>query len=54
MSEILWSPGADRIARSALRAYLGWLQEREGRAFPDHDALWAWSVEEKPLSGRGA
>ncbi|MGW4525027.1 acetoacetate--CoA ligase [Amycolatopsis sp. NPDC004378] len=44
MAETLWSPTADRIEKSALRAYLNWLEEREGRAFPDHDALWAWSV----------
>jgi acetoacetyl-CoA synthetase len=44
MSGILWSPTPARIAASPLRRYLDWLQEREGRAFPDHDALWAWSV----------
>ncbi|TQS41198.1 acetoacetate--CoA ligase [Cryptosporangium phraense] len=32
--------------RSALRAYLDWLERREGRPFPDHDALWSWSVED--------
>lgn len=46
MSEILWEPSADRIAHSRLRAYLDWLQERESRPFPDHDALWAWSVQD--------
>jgi acetoacetyl-CoA synthetase len=45
MTETLWSPTADRIGKSALREYLNWLEVREGRAFPDHDALWAWSVE---------
>ncbi len=44
--ETLWSPTAARIANSALREYLDWLQMREGRPFPDHDALWAWSVED--------
>ncbi|MCE3554404.1 acetoacetate--CoA ligase [Pseudonocardia sp. RS11V-5] len=43
---ILWSPTAERIQGSALREYLDWLEEREGRPFADHDALWAWSVEE--------
>ena len=42
----LWSPTPARIETSALRAYLDWLEEREGRPFPDHDALWAWSVED--------
>lgn len=45
MGDVLWSPSAERIAGSALRAYLDWLEEREGRAFADHDALWSWSVE---------
>lgn len=44
MSEILWSPSAERIAASALREYLDWLAEREGRSFDDHEALHAWSV----------
>ncbi|ALE75782.1 acetoacetyl-CoA synthetase [Pseudonocardia sp. EC080610-09] len=44
MTDILWSPSQDRIERSALRAYLTWLEEREGRAFADHDEFWAWSV----------
>src|ERR1700761_4726173 len=44
--EPLWSPTADRIDKSALREYLNWLEGRAGCAFPDHDALWAWSVED--------
>jgi acetoacetyl-CoA synthetase len=46
MTETLWRPTAARIEGSALRAYLDWLQEREQRPFGDHDALWAWSVED--------
>ena len=46
MTEALWHPSRERIDASALRAYLDWLEEREGRPFPDHDALWAWSVED--------
>ena len=46
MADVLWTPTAERIERSALRAYLDWLERRAGRAFPDHDALWAWSVED--------
>jgi len=52
MTDTLWSPTADRIDRSALREYLNWLEVREGRPFPDHDALWAWSVAEySPIEG---
>lgn len=46
MTDTLWSPTAARIESSALREYLNWLEKREGRAFPDHDAFWAWSVED--------
>ncbi len=46
MTDVLWSPRPERIESSPLRSYLDWLEKREGRAFPDHDALWAWSVED--------
>lgn len=46
MSEVIWRPSPERIASSPLRAYLDWLEEREGRRFPHHDALWRWSVED--------
>ncbi len=45
-AETLWEPSPARIAASPLRAYLDWLETREGRPFPDHDALWSWSVED--------
>jgi acetoacetyl-CoA synthetase len=44
MTDTIWTPTADRIEKSALRVYLNWLEVCEGRPFPDHDALWAWSV----------
>jgi acetoacetyl-CoA synthetase len=46
MTDPLWSPSPQRIQGSALRRYLDWLEEREGRSFPDHDALWSWSVQD--------
>lgn len=46
MTDPLWSPTAARIESSALREYLDWLEKREGRTFPDHDALHAWSIED--------
>ena len=42
--EVLWRASPDRIAGSVLRAYLDWLEGREQRPFPDHEALWKWSV----------
>ncbi|MDF3283176.1 acetyl-coenzyme A synthetase N-terminal domain-containing protein [Gordonia sp. N1V] len=41
---VLWAPSAERIVRSALRAYLDWLECRESLRFADHDALRDWSV----------
>lgn len=46
MDPVLWTPSAARVEASALRAYLDRLEEREGRPFPDHDALHAWSIED--------
>jgi acetoacetyl-CoA synthetase len=46
MTGILWSPDPTWIENSPLRAYLNWLEAREGRPFADHDALWAWSVDD--------
>ena len=46
MDPVLWSPTAARIESSALRDHLNWLEKREGRPFPDHDAFHAWSVED--------
>ncbi|MDN5747692.1 MAG: acetoacetate--CoA ligase [Pseudonocardia sp.] len=46
MTDTLWSPTAARIENSALRAYLNWLEKREGRTFGDHDTFHAWSVDD--------
>ncbi len=43
---VLWQASPGRAANSTLQAFLTWLEEREGREFADHDALWTWSVEE--------
>ena len=36
--ELLWTPGADRVARSHLTRYLAWLAQR-GRKFDDYESL---------------
>jgi acetoacetyl-CoA synthetase len=41
--QLLWTPSAERVARSHLTRYLGWLAER-GYRFDDYEALWRWSV----------
>jgi acetoacetyl-CoA synthetase len=43
--ELLWQPGAQRIARANLTHYLGWLALR-GRTFKSYAALWQWSVDD--------
>ncbi len=43
--QLLWKPGARRLARSHLTRYLNWLDQR-GRKFDDYQALWQWSVDD--------
>ncbi len=45
--ELLWTPGAGRVARSHLTRYLKWLAAR-GQRFDDYEALWRWSVADLP------
>ena len=42
---LLWTPGAQRVARSHLTKYLHWLAQR-GRKFDGYEALWQWSVDD--------
>lgn len=42
---LLWSPSAERIARSRVNHYLQWLASR-GQHFSDYQALWQWSVDD--------
>ncbi|HZD65226.1 MAG TPA: AMP-binding protein, partial [Acidimicrobiales bacterium] len=44
--ELLWTPSPAWVAQTNLTAFVGWLEHRHGRAFPDYDALWRWSVTE--------
>ena len=43
---LLWTPDADRIARSRLTHFMQWLASEHSLHFPDYQALWAWSVED--------
>jgi len=45
--ELLWTPGASRVARSHLTRYLQWLAQR-GHKFENYEALWRWSVSDLP------
>lgn len=43
---LLWTPSPERIQRSQLRRYMGWLKQERGKSFADYDALWRWSIED--------
>lgn len=43
--QLLWTPSAQRLARSHLTRYLAFLGQR-GHEFADYEALWRWSVED--------
>jgi acetoacetyl-CoA synthetase len=45
MTEPLWIPSASRVARAQITRFRELAAERAGRALPDYDALWAWSVD---------
>jgi acetoacetyl-CoA synthetase len=44
-AELLWSPSAAAIERSAISRFLAWLAER-GLRLTSYDELWRWSVED--------
>ena len=45
MSTPLWTPSAQRIAKSRLRHYMNWLQSNQGLQLDTYPKLWRWSVE---------
>ncbi|GGM58347.1 acetoacetyl-CoA synthetase [Longimycelium tulufanense] len=44
--DVLWRPDPDRVARSRIAAFRGWLRDNRGLDLPDYDALWRWSVDD--------
>ena len=42
--DLLWTPGAARIAKSNVTAYMQWLRQERGLKFASYDELWRWSV----------
>src|SRR4030095_6937347 len=44
--EPMWAPSPERVERSNLTRYLGWLRDRRGLRFASYDELWRWSVED--------
>ncbi|MGV1009338.1 MAG: acetoacetate--CoA ligase [Dermatophilaceae bacterium] len=43
MTEVLWTPSAQRIEAARISGFRRWLQDR-GAAFASYDELWRWSV----------
>ncbi|MGD9602855.1 MAG: acetoacetate--CoA ligase [Gammaproteobacteria bacterium] len=44
--ELLWQPGAERIATAEMTRFMHWLSQRRGLTFTDYEALYAWSVQD--------
>ena len=44
----LWTPSAERIEASTMRAYMGWLAKERGLDFRDYDEMYRWSVTDLP------
>ena len=42
--EPMWAPSPQRVERSNLTRYLGWLRERRELRLGSYDELWRWSV----------
>ncbi|MEM7659256.1 MAG: acetoacetate--CoA ligase [Bacteroidota bacterium] len=47
MQAPLWTPSPEFQARTRIRHYLDWLQNRHALSFPDYEALWHWSTSER-------
>ena len=47
MSEILWSPGPDRIAGANITRFTAMVRERHGLNADDYAALHRWSIENR-------
>jgi acetoacetyl-CoA synthetase len=42
--DLLWTPGAARINKSYLTAFMRWLARERGLGFGSYEELWRWSV----------
>ena len=43
--EVLWEPPSDARESTRLGQFMSWVEQREGRAFDDYQALWRYSVD---------
>jgi acetoacetyl-CoA synthetase len=44
--DVLWRPPADVLETSQVGHFIAWLHDNHDLDLPDHDALWAWSVDD--------
>ena len=44
--DLLWKPGADRVARSAMARFLQRIRDSEAASVHDYEDLWQWSVDQ--------
>jgi acetoacetyl-CoA synthetase len=44
--DLLWTPSPERVQRSTLTRYQGWLESARDLRFEDYAALWQWSVDD--------
>jgi acetoacetyl-CoA synthetase len=42
--DLLWVPGAERVANSAITRFMAWLKDTRGLEFDGYPHLWQWSV----------
>jgi acetoacetyl-CoA synthetase len=44
--QLLWTPGAERIERAHITAFIRWLKRERGLTLANYTELWQWSVTE--------
>jgi acetoacetyl-CoA synthetase len=42
--DLLWTPSAERVAKSNVTAYMRWLEKERGLKFSNYEQLWRWSA----------
>ncbi|WP_429886394.1 acetoacetate--CoA ligase, partial [Geoalkalibacter halelectricus] len=48
MKQPIWTPSAERVRNANLTRFLAFVNQRQGTAFADYEALYHWSVSEIP------
>ena len=48
MSRILWRPSEDRVKKTNMYKFMGFVNRRFNRDFTEYESLYQWSVEDIP------